>query len=32
MNRLNDNIMDCLPELEKICDENNYEGKPDLYS
>lgn len=31
-NRLNDNIIDCLPELEQICNENNYEAKQDLYS
>lgn len=32
MNRLCDNIIDHIPELEKICNDNNYEPKQDLYS
>ena len=31
-NRKCDNIIDCLPELEKIVNENQYEGRKDLYS
>ena len=30
-NRLEDDIMECIPELEKICNENNYEARNDLY-
>jgi len=32
MNRHDDNIMEHISELEKICADNNYEGKQDLYS
>lgn len=31
-NRLNDNIIDHVPELEKICQDNIYESRKDLYS